>query len=144
MSTAFLHHINWLAVLVATLAYFILGAIWYSALFGKKWIAYHNIDVSDPNAKKGMAGIMVASFLLMAVSVTCLAILRARMELADNVLHTVGAGLRWGLLTGAGFAAAAISIGYLYTKKHIGLHLIDGLFHICGYVAAMVILCMMH
>ena len=28
---------NWLAVVVATVAFFVVGAIWYTALFGKIW-----------------------------------------------------------------------------------------------------------
>ena len=53
-----IQHIHWLAVLAAAVAYFSLGAIWYSkVLFAKKWLALTKIDASDPNAIKGMAGI---------------------------------------------------------------------------------------
>ena len=75
MDTQFLANIHWLQILVAALAYFALGALWYSALFGKKWVAYHQINVEDPEMKKGVAGIMISSFVLMAVAVICLAIL---------------------------------------------------------------------
>lgn len=38
MSLAVLGDLNWLAVLVATIAFFALGGVWYSnALFGKQW-----------------------------------------------------------------------------------------------------------
>ena len=53
-----IQHIQWLAVLAAAVAYFALGAIWYSkVLFAKKWLALTKIDASDPNASKGMVGI---------------------------------------------------------------------------------------
>ena len=53
-----IQHIHWLAVLAAAVAYFSLGAIWYSkVLFAKKWLALTKIDASDPNASKGMVGI---------------------------------------------------------------------------------------
>lgn len=128
---------NWLAVLVASIAYFGLGAIWYSGLFGKRWIAYHNINVNDPEMKKGVAGIMITSFILMAVAVFCLSLLIYRLG-----LHEFLSGVKIGLYTGIGFAATAISIGYLYTKKPFGLHLIDGLYHIFGHVIAGIILCL--
>ncbi|HMD01313.1 MAG TPA: hypothetical protein VKH37_14235, partial [Ferruginibacter sp.] len=45
----------WFAIFLGTLAYFTLGALWYSKLlFAPKWIAYNKIDVNDPKAKKGM------------------------------------------------------------------------------------------
>ena len=127
---------NWLAILVAPVAYFGLGAIWYSGLFGKQWVAYHKIDVNDPEMKKGVAAIMIGSFVLMAVAVFCLALLVYRLG-----LHEAMSGVKIGLFTGIGFAATAVSIGYLYTKKPLGLHLIDNLYHICGQVIAGIILC---
>ena len=54
MNTDVLQQINWLAVLVAGLAYFFLGALWYSVLFGKKWQSYNSALTSRPNAKKGI------------------------------------------------------------------------------------------
>ena len=32
-----MHTVNWLAVLVAGLAYFFLGYLWYTFLFGRRW-----------------------------------------------------------------------------------------------------------
>lgn len=45
--------VNWLAVLTATLLYFILGALWYSpVLFANVWMKLRNLneeDIGDPN-----------------------------------------------------------------------------------------------
>ncbi len=136
MDTSFLSDLNWLHVLVAALAYFALGAIWYSALFQKKWIAYHGINVNDPEMKKGSGMIMLMSFILMFVATTGLAIIVNRLQL-DNAVS----GIKWGLLTGVCFSAMAISITYLYVKKPAGLHFIDGLYHVVGQMIAAVILC---
>lgn len=136
MNSSLLTDMNWLAILAATAAYFALGAIWYSGLFGKRWVAYHKINVEDPEMKKGVAGIMLSSFVLMAVTVICLSVLVNRLGLNEPF-----SGVKLGLFTGVGFAATAISIGYLYTRKPFGLHLIDGLYHIAGQIIAAVILC---
>ena len=49
MNAAIFSNINWLAVLVATIAYFMLGAVWYSkALFGAKWASPVGIDMNNP------------------------------------------------------------------------------------------------
>jgi hypothetical protein len=136
MNTVLFSHLNWVAILAAAVAYFSLGSIWYTALFGKRWVAYQNINVDDPEMKKGVAATMLSSFLLMAVAVFCLAMLVSRLNLTEAV-----SGVKLGLLTGVGIAATAVGIGYLYTKKPVGLHLIDGLYHVAGNVIAAVILC---
>lgn len=136
MNTSFFADINWLAVIVAAIAYFGLGAIWYSFLFKKKWIEYQKIDVNDPEMKKGVAATMFTSFLLMVVATIGLAILVERLDLSLAI-----SGLKLGLLTGAFFSLTAISISYLYTKKPAGLHLIDGMYHVVGQILAAIILC---
>jgi fatty acid desaturase len=135
MQTALFTELNWLAIAVAAIAFFGLGAIWYSVLFGKRWVAYQGIQV-DENAKSGMAQIMLASFVLMFIAVISLALL-VRMIGLNGWLP----GVKIGLLTGVGFALTSISVSYLYVKKPLGLHLIDGLYHVVGNVIAGIILC---
>lgn len=136
MDTSIFSHLQWLHVLVATIAYFMLGAIWYSFLFQKKWIRYQNIDMSNPDAKKGVGALMALSFVAFFVITLCIAILMGRIELLGGWQSAV----KLGLFTGLGFSAATISINYLYTKKPFGLHLIDGTFHVVGQIIAAVIL----
>jgi hypothetical protein len=139
MNTSFFTEINWLAVAVAAVAYFALGAIWYSGLFGKQWVTYQNINMESPDAKKGVGAIMVSSFLLMGVSVICLAILVERLQLTQAI-----SGVKLGLLTGIGFAVTSLSISYLYVKKPMGLYFIDGMYHVLGNIIAAIILCVWH
>jgi len=137
MSTEFLSNINWLAVLVAALAFFMLGALWYSkALFANSWIHHTKVDMSNGDATKGMAGIMLASFVLMFVVATGLAILVDRMELAGWM-----SGLKLGLLTGLCFGVTAISISYLYEKRSTTLHMINGGYTLIGNIIAAIIIC---
>jgi len=132
-------HINWLAVIVATVAYFALGAIWYSKVaFANKWIQGHGINVNAADATKGMGQIMFFSFVAMFVICLTQAIIISKMGLTGGVMS----GLKVGLITGVGISWMAISIGYLYTKKPMTLHIIDGLYHTVGQVIAAIILCM--
>jgi hypothetical protein len=137
MNTDIFGQINWLAVLVGAIGYFMLGAIWYSFLFQKKWIAYTGVSMNDPDAKKGVAGIMIFSFILMFICSFGLAFIITKFN-----LHTWQLGLKLGLLTGICFSATAISISYVYEKKHIGLHLINGGYNVIGQVIAAIIICL--
>ena len=137
MNTEIFSQINWIAVLTGAIGYFLLGALWYSkVLFVKKWIAYTGVSMSDPNAKKGVAGIMFLSFILMFVCSFGLAFLSAKFN-----MHGWTLGLKLGLLTGICFAATAVSITYVYEKKPLGLHLINGGYNVIGNIIAAMIIC---
>jgi hypothetical protein len=137
MNSEILSNLNWLHILVAAIAYFALGAIWYSFLFQKPWIRYHKIDTSNPDGRKGVGAIMFLSFVLMFIITVGQAILIYRAGINGGAVS----GVKLGLTTGVLFSATAISITYLYLKRPLGLHFIDGLYHVVGQVIAAVILC---
>lgn len=136
MNTEIFNHINWLAVLVGGLGYFFLGSIWYTVLFGKKWQSYNTALMNDPNAKKGAVGIMAMSAVLMIVCSLGLAILATKF----GVFGWKG-GLKLGLVTGFCFAATSLHISYIYEKRPLGLHLINGLYNVAGNIIAAIIIC---
>jgi hypothetical protein len=138
MDTSFLGNLNWLAVFCAALAYFALGALWYSKLmFAGKWLSLTNIDPKNPDASKGMAVIMTSSFLLMFITALGIAILQSKLLLTGGWMS----GMKLGLLTGLFFGATAISISYLYEKRDPGLHLINGGYTVVGNIIAAIIIC---
>ncbi|MEP6712227.1 MAG: DUF1761 domain-containing protein [Ferruginibacter sp.] len=138
MSTAFLNDINWIAVLCGALGYFALGAIWYSkVLFANKWLELTGIDPKNPGATKGMATVMIGSFVLMFLTAFGIAVLRSRLEITGWM-----SGVKLGLVTGLCFGAAAISISYLYEKRPTGLHLINGAYTVVGNIIAALIICL--
>src|SRR5436189_6471700 len=84
MNTAIFSHLNWWAILVATLAYFILGAVWYSkALFGTKWARLIKLDTSNPDLKRGMGKMMASTFTLILIACFGLSILIHMIGLED-------------------------------------------------------------
>jgi hypothetical protein len=70
-------HLNYVAVLVTTLAGFLLGWLWYSLLFGKIWIAEMKItpEKMEECRQKGMAGYFVQGLLFTLLSTFGLAVL---------------------------------------------------------------------
>jgi Protein of unknown function (DUF1761) len=131
-------YINWIAVIVAALAYFVLGALWYSKiLFAKRWIADLKIDVNDPNAKKGVGLMFGGSLVLMFVQCVALAILAGKIEDLSGWMS----GVKLGALTGCCFCAAAVGVNYLYEKKPLSLFFINAGYAITGNIIAGVIIC---
>jgi hypothetical protein len=137
MNTEILSQINWYAILVATFAYFILGALWYSKiLFGTKWAKLINLDTGHPDAHKGMGKMMIGSLFLMLLSAIGLAILVVKFDFGDNYFY----GIELGLLTGICLASSAVGINYIYENKPFGLLLINNGYHVFGHVIVATIL----
>jgi hypothetical protein len=136
MNTDLFSHVNWLAVLVASIAYFMIGGLWYSKiLFGTKWSALQKIDMNDPNMKKGVMAIMFYSFLLMLLNVTGLAIFTARLDLT-----LISSGVKLGLVSGLFFCVTAVSISFVYERKPLALYFISGGYQLIGNIVAAIIL----
>lgn len=92
--------IDWLAVVVGTVGYQVLGAVWYGPAFGARWLAAMGVD--DPDE---LAGDPTRGYLL-----TTLGALVATLAVAVLVdwtgASTWPAGLALGGLAGVGFVAA--------------------------------------
>jgi hypothetical protein len=113
MNTELFSQINWLAVLVAAIAYFMLGALWYSKpLFGSKWAAAVGMDMNDPHKGKVMGKKMAGTFLLIIVTGIGIALLVNRIDVTS-----LASGLKLGLITGICFATTAVSISFIYESR---------------------------
>jgi len=132
-------YLNWPAIAVAALAYFILGALWYSKfLFAKRWISDLKIDVNNPDAKKGIRLMFGGSLVLMFVQCLAIAVIAERIGIrGEGWLN----GLKLGAVTGCCFCAAAVGVNYLYEKKPCSLFLINAGYAIVGNIIAAVIIC---
>src|SRR5262245_24082072 len=137
MNTQVFSEINWWAILVAAIAYFILGALWYSkVLFGTKWAQLTKLDMNNPELRKGMGGMMISTFVLVFIVCLGLALLIHSVKFGDDFLY----GIKLGLLTGFAFATTAVSINYVYERKPTNLYFINNGYHIVGHVIAATIL----
>jgi len=98
--------LNWLAILVATVAGFLLGGIWYGPAFGKAWLAAvgkREEDLGSP------AGPMTVSFFTGLVTSIALALLIRALGIT-----TLGDGLAIGALTSVGFIATGMASDYAF------------------------------
>jgi hypothetical protein len=135
-----LSHLNYLAVLVSTLAYFILGALWYSpVLFSKPWMAGHGISMPDNDEakakmKKQMPMMMLMTFVVCFIASVAIGWLEAVIGATNCVL-----GLKIGVVASV-FPCVAIALSHMYTQKSFKLTVIDAGYHVAGVIAAAVIL----
>ena len=128
-------HLPWLAILVAGVAYFALGAIWYSFLFKNVWIKATGVNPNDPNMKKGVAQIMLSSLVLMIVTALGIAIFMTKTGVSSWMT-----GAKIGLIAGICFATTSVSISYLYEKRPFALYVVNCGYNIVGCVIAGIIL----
>ncbi len=120
---------NWIAIICAAAAYWIIGAIWYVALFGKIWavgIEQHGVKLE----RSGMAAKMIGNFICNLVAAAIMARLIVRTGIVD-----VGHGLKLGAGVGLGFSATALTIQYLWESKPFKVWLIDSSYHFFGCIA---------
>lgn len=100
MSLALLGELNWLAVIAGGLAYFVLGALWYSpALFGRPWQRAIGWDPerTPPEVKPTFYVIPAIAYTVIAAAIG----LVARASGSDDV----GTGVALGLVVGVGISA---------------------------------------
>jgi disulfide bond formation protein DsbB len=129
--------VNYLAVVAGALAFWIIGALWYSPLlFGKRWQKEIGIP-KESISKANMAMVFGLSFVLMLVMVFGMALI---LTLYTPEEVTWSSGLCLGGRTGLLFAMATMGINYLYQRRSLVLWLIDGIYMIIGLGAAGIIL----
>jgi hypothetical protein len=118
---------SWLAILIAALAPFVLGYLWYGPLFGKAWQKEAGLD-DAAIARGNMPMIFGLTFVLNVVAAIVLAqLLGPRPSLGNAV---------WlGALLGFGLVAGSYCVSYLFAQRSFALMAIDGL-----YMAARVVL----
>ena len=111
---------NWIAVLGAALAGFVIGGLWYGPLLGKAWQAESGL--SDEAMKNGnMARIFGLTFALNLIAAFILAHVMATYQHPGLYISAmIGFGI------GLGFVATSIGVNYLFARKSLKLFLIDG------------------
>jgi hypothetical protein len=125
--------INLLAVLLAAVAFFVLGALWYGPLFGKAWRELNGItpEIVAAGPRPGQKPtwlIMTLAFLFELLVVTMLAHLIARTAPPPGVIMMMAVGF------GATIMTPALGINYLFQMRPGKLFAIDAGYLIVGMV----------
>ena len=120
---------NWLAIIAAAAAGFIVGGIWYGPVMGKKWMGAAGL--TEEQVKSGNMGLIFGTtFVLSLVASTTLAHLLTYfpgMPLSTVMMIAMGVAL--------GFIIPAIGTNYLFSQKSRTLFLIDATYWLLFYGA---------
>lgn len=99
--------INWLAVIVAAFATFMIGGAWYTALFGKAWVHAHGYDdarVKELQAKRPPAvffSLMIVAYFFLSLALAII--------IQSAGIHTAMNGALLGLMIWVIIAAVSLT-----------------------------------
>lgn len=115
-------------VLLATAAAFILGALWYSALFGKTWNRLHGYTEEHLAAMKAKRPMPLFFAGIIAVDL----VTAAAGAVFAHALHATGAqdGVHLGFAVWLGIATPIQFTNWLASDRPIGLYAIDTIFQL--------------
>ncbi len=116
LGTAF-SNINWLSVVVAAIASFMIGGIWYGPLFGRAWMAEFGFTEQSLE-QRNIAMVFGTSLLLALIAATIL-------EMFIGVEATLISGTAAGFFAGFGWVATLLGILYLFEMRSLKAWLIN-------------------
>lgn len=118
-------NINLLAVFLGALAFFTVGAIWYSFLFSKAWQRESGVTEAMMQGTS-LPKLLALTFLFELLIAVMFAHLLARTQPTGHVIMMMAFGF------GATIMTPAVGINYLYQRKSLTLFLIDAGHFIVG------------
>lgn len=119
--------VNLLAVLVAALAAFIVGGLWYGPLFGKRW--QREAEIGDEQLKQVSPAKVFGLTLVLAL----IAAYVFAVHLGPQPGLAFAAGR--GFVVGVFFVATAFAINYLFAQRSLPLFLIDAGYNVLFFTA---------
>jgi hypothetical protein len=137
-SIEFFSTVNYLAVFVAALAYFVLGALWYSVLFGKIWAKGREemgVKMSKPDSSQ-MIMMMLKSY---AANLLCAFAMAFFLKAADNG-HNMIVGLKLGIVGGCGLSLSSLLMMANWQNTKRSILIIDAGYQVIGVLITSVII----
>jgi hypothetical protein len=119
------------AVWIASIVFFVLGAIWYSVM-AAPWMAAIGKTMDELTREQGASPLpYIVGFTAILVMCYTLAWLMHRLQAA-----TLAAGLRLGAIIAIGFIAATLAFNYGFEARPVTLWLINSVYVIVGLALA--------
>jgi len=116
--------INWLAVVVGAIVYFLFGGLWYGLLFSRQWLAYEGKTQMSQDITPLIVSVVVSLILSFGVAIA--------LSHDDN--RTAAHGAQFGIFFGLFFMASTMLQGNTYEGKPLGLWAINAGYEVIGLV----------
>jgi len=119
------------AVWIASIVFFVLGAIWYSVM-AAPWMAAIGKTMDELTREQGASPLpYIVGFAAILVMCYTLAWLMHRLQTV-----TLAAGLRLGAIIAIGFIAATLALNYGFEARSVTLWLINSVYVTVGLALA--------
>ena len=112
-------HVNFLAVVVATVVAYVIAFVWYAVIFRKQWMQLTGITEMKPSPKNVVL-VLVGTFIMSYVLDHSIAFGNAYVQTSG-----VSGGLQGGFFNWLGFVAPVTLMNVLYEKRSWKLWLLD-------------------
>jgi surface polysaccharide O-acyltransferase-like enzyme len=119
---------NYPAVIVAAIAYWVLGALWYGVLFSKPWMALEHMTEEQVKSMNP-----VLPYVITLVVNVLIAYSLAQICIWRNA-DTAGRGASVGVLLWIGFVGPVTFTTYMYEMRSKELFAINQFFPLAGFV----------
>jgi hypothetical protein len=119
---------NYLAVFVAALAYWLLGAVWYSVLFNRAWMTLEHLTPEQISSLGNPAVPYVISMILNLVIAFVLA-----QVCAWRSANTAARGAALGILMWIGFVGPVTFTTNMYEMRPTALYAINEFYALVGF-----------
>jgi hypothetical protein len=117
---------NYAAVFVSALAYWILGAVWYGALFNKPWMALENISMEQAKTMNPVLPYVVTFVLNLLIAFVLAQICIWRSA------NTAARGAALGILLWIGFVGPVTFTTNMYEMRPMQLFAINEFYSLVG------------
>ena len=128
--------LNWISVLIAGAAGWVLAAAWYAALFGKIWAREMERHLGRPcGAGRSMPLMLLSTFVMNLLMAAAMAYLLKRTGFAD-----MNHAIKLAVATAIGFVGAALTIVGVWEGKPTKVWLIDTSYYFASAILMAAIL----
>jgi hypothetical protein len=118
---------NWLAIIIGTIAFWLVGALWYGVFFARPW--QRLAGRRGALAPAGVLSVIALTLALELLVVMTLGHLFARIMPNDRATMMIAIGFGLTIMT------PAIGINYLHQRRPLALFLIDAGHFVAGMTA---------
>jgi hypothetical protein len=119
---------NYLAVVVAAIAYFVLGGLWYGVLFHKPWMNLEQMTIEQARGVSHVIPYLVSFLLELLVAYSL-----AQLCIWRNA-NTASRGASIGVLVWIGFVGPIALMTYMFEMRPRALYAINEFYPLAGLI----------